>query len=49
MGVDLRIFTYKLVKDVKELFEYEAGVSLEETPSLATFKQDDKQEFMTEP
>ena len=49
MGVDLRIFTYKLVKDVKELFEYEAGISLEEAPSLATFKQDDKQDFMTEP
>lgn len=49
MGVDLRIFTYKLIKDVKELFEYEAGISLEEAPPLATFKQDDKQEFITEP
>jgi len=49
MGVDLRVFTYKLIKDVKEFFEYEAGVSLEEAPPLATFKQDDKQEFITEP
>jgi formate dehydrogenase subunit beta len=49
MGVDLRIFTYKLVKDVKELFEYEAGVSIEEAPPLATFKSDDKQDFITEP
>ncbi len=49
MGVDLRIFTYKLIKDVKELFEYEAGVSIEEAPPLATFKSDDKQDFITEP
>ncbi|GAG99486.1 unnamed protein product [marine sediment metagenome] len=28
---------------------YEAGVSLEEAPPLATFKSDDKQEFITEP
>ena len=49
MDVDLLVFTYKLIKDVKEFFEYEAGVSLEENPPLATFKQDDKQEFITEP
>jgi ferredoxin len=49
MGVDLRIFTYKLIKDVEELFKYDAGVSLEEAPPLATFKPDDKQEFITEP
>jgi len=49
MGVDLRVFTYKLIKDVKEFFEYEAGISLEEAPPLATFKSDDKQEFITEP
>lgn len=49
MGVDLRIFTYKLIKDVKELFEYEAGVSIKEAPPLATFKSDDKQDFITEP
>jgi len=49
MGIDLRIFTYKLIKDVKEFFGYEAGISLEEAPPLATFKSDDKQEFITEP
>lgn len=49
MGVDLRVFTYKLIKDVKEFFEYEAGISLEEAPPLATFKSDDRQEFITEP
>jgi ferredoxin len=49
MQIDLRIFTGKLIKDVKEFFGYEAGISLEEAPPLATFKLDDKQEFITEP
>ena len=49
MNIDLRMFTYKLVKDVKELFGYQAGVSLEEIEPLATFKPDDRQEFITEP
>lgn len=49
MGIDLRIFTGKLIKDVKEFFGYEAGISLEETPPLATFELDDGQEFITEP
>ncbi len=49
MGIDLRTFTYKLVKDVKELFDYEAGLSFEDLPPLATFKPEDKQEYITEP
>jgi len=49
MGIDLRIFTGKLIKDVKDFFGYEAGISLEETPPLATFELDDGQEFITEP
>ncbi len=49
MGIDLRAFTYKLVKDVRELFGYEAGISLDELPPLTTFKLEDKQEFMVEP
>ncbi len=49
MGIDLRTFTYKLVKDVKELFGYEAGISLDELPPLTTFMLEDEQEFMIEP
>lgn len=49
MGIDLRIFTYKLVKDTKEFFGYEAGLTIEELPPLATFKLEDQQEFITEP
>jgi len=49
VNIDLRIFTSKLVKDVKELFDYEAGLSLEEVPPLANFKPEDTQGFITEP
>ena len=49
VGIDLRMFTYILVKDAKDLYGYEAGISLEEPPPLATYKPDDEQEFMTEP
>ncbi len=46
MGINLRGMTRKMVKEVKELFGYEAGVSLEEKPALATFKADDPQPFL---
>jgi formate dehydrogenase subunit beta len=49
MDIDLRLFTRKMLKDVRELFGYEAGVSLEELPPLCTFKPDDDQAFITEP
>jgi len=48
-GIDLRIFTRKLIKDVKEFFGYESGLSIEEVPPLATFKPEDTQKFITEP
>jgi len=46
MGVDIRKLNKKIEKDVKELFHYEVGVSLEEVPPLATFNPDDPQEFI---
>ncbi|MHB8916679.1 MAG: Coenzyme F420 hydrogenase/dehydrogenase, beta subunit C-terminal domain [Desulfocucumaceae bacterium] len=46
MGINLRGMTRKMVKEVKELFGYEAGVSLEEQPALATFKADDPEPFL---
>jgi ferredoxin len=49
MNVDLRLFTRKMLKDVKELFGYEAGISLEEPPPLCTFTMEDDQSFITEP
>ena len=49
MVVDIRKLTKKLERDVKELYGYEAGISLEELPPLATFKPDDPQGFMLNP
>ncbi len=49
MGVDLRTFTKRMVKDVEELFGYVTDFSLEKTPPLSTFKEDDPEGFITEP
>jgi len=49
VGVDLRTFTRKLVKDVRELFDFVPGFSHEETPPLCTFNEKDSEEFLTEP
>ena len=48
MGINLRTLTKKAEKIVKERFNYEAGVSLEEAPPLGTFKLEDAQEFIIE-
>lgn len=45
-GVDIRKLNRKLAADIKELFNYEAGLSLEEKAPLATYKPDDTEEFM---
>jgi ferredoxin len=49
MGVDIRKLNRKLLKDVKELFKYEAGGSLEEPNPLATFSADDPEPIMVNP
>jgi ferredoxin len=49
MGVDLRTFTYKLVKDATELFDYTAGLDLERVPPLMEFNASDSDNFITEP
>ncbi|MBE0432646.1 4Fe-4S binding protein [candidate division WOR-3 bacterium] len=49
MDIDLRLFTRVLVDEVQERFGYEPGLSLEESAPLATYRAEDKQEFMTEP
>jgi coenzyme F420-reducing hydrogenase beta subunit len=46
MGIDLRELTQEMVKLVKELYDFEAGLSLEDTPPMATFTADDPQEFI---
>jgi len=49
MGVDLRKFQRKLVEAVQDQFGYKPGFSLDEVAPLATFRLEDKQEFITEP
>lgn len=46
MNVELRMLNKKAEKDIKELYDYEAGIDLEELPPMATFKIDDPQEFI---
>ncbi len=41
MAIDLVYLTGKLNKDVRELYGFEAGLSLEELPPLATFRPED--------
>ena len=49
VGIDLRLFTRKLSKDVKELYDFVPGLSTEEVPPLCTFNEDDSQSFITDP
>jgi ferredoxin len=49
MGIDLRTFTKKMAADVRELFGFTPGFDLETPPPLVTFREDDSQEFITEP
>ncbi len=46
MGINLRGITRKMVKEVKDLFGYEAGVNMEDKPALSDFTADDPQPFL---
>jgi len=45
-GVDLRLLLDKLRVDVADLFGYEAGVDPEAKPPLATYREDDPNDFV---
>jgi formate dehydrogenase subunit beta len=49
MGVDLRKFLKKLDKDALELFNHRAGIKIEEPAPLATFRDNDKEDFIFNP
>jgi formate dehydrogenase subunit beta len=49
MGVDLMSLTKKIEKDMSELYGYTSGMDIQELAPFATFKEDDPQEFITEP
>lgn len=45
-NIDLRMLTKKIEKDIKELFDSEAGLSIGENTPLASFSEDDPQDFI---
>ena len=49
MGIDLRTFTKKIAVDVRELFGFTPDFDLKTPPPLVTFKEDDTQQFITDP
>jgi len=49
VGVDIRKLNRKLLKDVRDFFGYEAGLSLDEACPLATFRPDDPEAFIMNP
>ena len=46
VGIKVRQFTKKLEKDVKELYDWETGLTLEERPPLDRYRPDDPDEFV---
>lgn len=46
VGIKMRQFTKKLEKDIKELYGYEAGMSLDTRPPLDVYRPDDPEQFI---
>jgi len=46
MSIKVRQLTKKVERDISELYDYEAGLSLEQRPPLDTYRPDDPQEFI---
>jgi len=46
VGLDLRLLTKKMEKDVEELFHYKAGLDVHEPMPLSTFSPDDPGDFI---
>ena len=46
LGIKVRTFTKKLEKDCLDLFDWEAGMSLEKRPPLDTYMPDDPDDFI---
>jgi len=46
VGIKVRLLTKKLEKDCRELFEWEAGLSLEVRPPLDTYRPEDPDQFI---
>jgi ferredoxin len=46
VGIKMRRFTMKLEKDVRQLYGYEPGMSLDQQPPMTVFKPNDPQDFI---
>jgi ferredoxin len=46
VGISVRQFTKKLNKDAEDLFDWEAGLSLDQRPELDVYKVEDYDEFI---
>ncbi len=46
VGINMRTFTKKLEKDIKELYDWEAGLDPEVRPPLDVYKTQDPEEFI---
>jgi ferredoxin len=46
VGISVRQFTKKLNKDAEDLFDWEAGLSLDQRPALDVYKVEDYDEFI---
>jgi formate dehydrogenase (coenzyme F420) beta subunit len=46
MDINVRLFTRKLNKDALKLYDWEAGLKLDERPPLDTYRPDDYDEFI---
>ncbi len=46
MNIDVRMLTKKMEKDARELFSADPGVREGEAEALATFNENDPQEFI---
>ncbi len=49
MGVDLRTYTKKIVRDVEDLFGYLPDFDADSVPPLSTFSEQDSDSFITDP
>jgi len=49
MGIDLRLYTKKMVKDVEEIFQYLPAFDQEKLPPLSTFGEETLDFFITDP
>jgi ferredoxin len=46
VGINMRILTKKLEKDCLELFDWEAGLAIDQRPPLDTYRPDDPDKFI---